>query len=122
MLDLPAESTIRVPHHGDREAPFAVDEADDPLLETWPFLLIVRTGRIVTVHVVAPYEGGVTMRTSTARYTGFPAFGRLHLPRSLSEGAAQLHSIGVYLRTVIVTAAVYRGLGSELRLAANPSP
>jgi hypothetical protein len=27
-----------------------------------------------------------------------------------------------YLRTVIVTAAVYWGLGSELRLAANPSP
>ena len=27
-----------------------------------------------------------------------------------------------YLRTVIVTAAVYRGLSSELRLAANPSP
>src|SRR5262249_680039 len=27
-----------------------------------------------------------------------------------------------YLRTVIVTAAVYRGLGSELRFAANPSP
>ena len=27
-----------------------------------------------------------------------------------------------YLRTVIVTAAVYRGLGSELRLTANPSP
>jgi hypothetical protein len=26
-----------------------------------------------------------------------------------------------YLRTVIVTAAVYRGLVSELRLAANPS-
>jgi hypothetical protein len=27
-----------------------------------------------------------------------------------------------YLRTVIVTAAVYRGFGSELRLAANPLP
>ncbi len=27
-----------------------------------------------------------------------------------------------YLRTVIVTAAVHRGFGSELRLAANPSP
>src|SRR3954465_1030433 len=27
-----------------------------------------------------------------------------------------------YLRTVIVTAAVYRGFGSGLRLAANPSP
>ena len=29
---------------------FAVDEADDPLLDTWPFLLIDRTGRIVTAH------------------------------------------------------------------------
>ena len=27
-----------------------------------------------------------------------------------------------YLRTVIVTAAVYRGFGSDLRLAAKPSP
>ncbi len=27
-----------------------------------------------------------------------------------------------YLRTVIVTAAIHWGLGSELRLAANPSP
>ncbi len=27
-----------------------------------------------------------------------------------------------YLRTVIVTAAVYRGFGQELRLAANPLP
>ena len=27
-----------------------------------------------------------------------------------------------YLRTVIVTAAVYRGFGSQLRLAANRSP
>ena len=26
------------------------DEADDPLLEPWPFLLIARTGRIVTAH------------------------------------------------------------------------
>jgi hypothetical protein len=29
---------------------FAADGADDPLRETWPFLLIVRTGRIVTFH------------------------------------------------------------------------
>jgi len=33
------------------EAAVAVGEADDPLRETWPFLLIVRTGRIVTAHV-----------------------------------------------------------------------
>ena len=51
MLDLPAESAPDVFHHRDREAALAVDEADDPLLETWPFLLIDRTGRIVTVHV-----------------------------------------------------------------------
>jgi len=36
-------------HHA--EATFTVDKADDPLRETWPFLLIVRTGRIVTAHV-----------------------------------------------------------------------
>ena len=50
VLDLPAEPTPGVPDHRDREAPFAVDEADDPLLSTWPFLLIDRTGRIVTAH------------------------------------------------------------------------
>ena len=42
--------------HRDREAPFAVDEADDPLLDAWPFLLIVRTGRIFTAHVTS-YRG-----------------------------------------------------------------
>jgi hypothetical protein len=50
VLDLPAEPTPGVPDHRDREAPFAVDKADDPLLSTWPFLLIDRTGRIVTAH------------------------------------------------------------------------
>ncbi len=33
------------------KAAFPVDEADDPLLKTWPFLLIVRTDRIFTAHV-----------------------------------------------------------------------
>src|SRR6266540_4364196 len=50
VLDLPADSTPGVAHHRDREAPFAVDEADGPLFGTWPFLLIVRTGRVVTAH------------------------------------------------------------------------
>ncbi len=50
VLDLPAESTTRVAYHRDREAALTVDEADDPLLDTWPFLLIARTGRIVTAH------------------------------------------------------------------------
>jgi hypothetical protein len=50
VLDLPAEEAPGIAHDRDREAAFAVDEADDPLLETWPFLLIARTGRIVTAH------------------------------------------------------------------------
>ena len=49
-LHLPAETTRTIPEDRYAEASFAVDEADDPLLETWPFLLIVRTGRIVTGH------------------------------------------------------------------------
>src|SRR5215211_3630638 len=50
VLDLPAEEAPGVAHDRDREAAFAVDEADDPLLEPWPFLLIARTGRVVTGH------------------------------------------------------------------------
>ena len=50
VLDLPAEEAPGVAHHRDRETAFAVDEADDPLLEPWPFLLIARTGRVVTGH------------------------------------------------------------------------
>jgi hypothetical protein len=38
--------------NGATEAPFSVDEADDPLLYSWPFLLIARTDRFVTAaHV-----------------------------------------------------------------------
>ena len=49
-LDLPAAPTGRVPRERHAEAAFAVDEADDPLRVSWPFLLIVRIGRIVTDH------------------------------------------------------------------------
>jgi hypothetical protein len=57
VLDLPAESASRVANHGDREAALAVDEADDPLLDTWPFLLIARTGRIFTSHAATLARG-----------------------------------------------------------------
>ena len=50
VLDLPAEKAPGIAHDRDREAALAVDEADDPLFEPWPFLLIARTGRIVTAH------------------------------------------------------------------------
>ena len=50
-LGLPPQATRAVAEDRNTEAPLAVDEADDPLLGTWPFLLIARTGRIVTAHV-----------------------------------------------------------------------
>jgi len=50
-LDLPSQATRAVAEDRNTEAPLAVDEADDPLLGTWPFLLIARTGRIVTAHI-----------------------------------------------------------------------
>jgi hypothetical protein len=56
---------------------------------------------------------------------GFPAYGRLRTTSSPMWGAAPLACQGAsYLRTVIVTAAVYRRFGSELRFPkeANPSP
>ncbi len=56
-LDLPAEPTAAVPEDRNAEAALAVDEADDPLLESWPFLLIGRTDRIVTVHATHPTNG-----------------------------------------------------------------
>src|SRR6266542_3356748 len=56
VLDLPAEEAPAVAHHRDREAAFAVNEPDYPLLDAWPFLLIVRTGRIVTVHFHTLYD------------------------------------------------------------------
>ena len=69
------------------------------------FLLIVRTGRIVTAHV-----------TSLPKGCDMDEYRRIH-------GVFQhIASFTTAVVTVIVTAAVYRGLGSELRLAANPSP
>src|SRR5215216_4545351 len=56
---------------------------------------------------------------------GFPAYSRLRTASSPMRGAAPLSCLGAsYLRTVIVTAAVYWRLGSELRppKGADPSP
>ena len=60
-LNLPTETTTVVPEDRNTEAAFAVDEADDPLLETWPFLLIVCTEQIFTL-------------ASTVGYTDIPAY------------------------------------------------
>ena len=56
-LDLPTQLRGVVPKERNTEATFAVDEADDPLRETWPFLLIVRTERIITLHAPTETDG-----------------------------------------------------------------
>ncbi len=49
-LNLPTRSTRSIQEDRNAETSFAVDKADDPLRKVWPFLLIVRTGRIFTTH------------------------------------------------------------------------
>ena len=56
-LHLPAQRHRSISLDRAAETAFAVDEADDPLLYPWPFLLIVRTGRIVTAHDDHPKKG-----------------------------------------------------------------
>ena len=52
---------------------------------------------------------------SSAGYSEFPAYGQMRTVLLPARGAA------IYLRTVIVTAAVYWGLDSKLRPKANLS-
>src|SRR6266550_1110466 len=76
----------------------------EPELES--FLLIVRTRRIFTAVYTA----------SSAGFSEFPAYSQMHTAPLPVRGAA------IYLRTVIVTAAVYRGLDSRLRPEGLTSP
>ena len=73
--------------------------SEDSGLVDQPFLLIGCTARIVTSPLVP------------ARY-----------PRILSYSSIwpNFTKAAIHLRTVIVTAAVYRGFDQELRLAADP--
>lgn len=64
--------SLRIPR--DRRAPGAR-----------PFLLIARTGRIVTAHATRSREGATG--TSTAGCSGFPANSQLHIAASLQRGA-----------------------------------
>ena len=105
-------------HHGasvdvHAEAAFAVDEPSDPAFQPEPFLLIICTRHVVTI--LAAEADGI----SSAGYSDVPAYGQLH-PSHRCDGGQRL---SCHLRTVIVTAAVYRGLVSELRRpkTANPS-
>ena len=52
----------------------------------------------------------------------FPAYSQLHSRNLFREGQTRACSRVVYLRTVIVTAAVYRGFSSQLRAEALTAP
>ncbi len=78
---LPPHAVI-LTHEADREASFSVYKADYPATElTQSFLLIFRTRHIVTVDVTADI-------TSSAGYTGFPAYSQMHTAPLPMRGAA----------------------------------
>jgi hypothetical protein len=56
-LHLPSQLHAWISLNWAAKAAFSVDEADDPLLDSWPFLLIVRTGRVVTTHTLTLRRG-----------------------------------------------------------------
>jgi hypothetical protein len=84
-LNLPADAVGPVSEDRNAEASFTVDEADDPLLDPRPFLLIVRTRRFVTRHVPTILGGSDT--TGTAGSSEFPAYSQLHSPPLPAGGA-----------------------------------
>ncbi len=110
-----------LPHEADREASFSVYKTDHPATELdQPFLLVFRTRHVVTVDIHSD-------AVSSAGYTGFPAYGQMRTallpPRGATFclGHCTCPFEACHLRTVIVTAAVYRGLDSKLRPKANLS-
>src|SRR5215211_6519884 len=88
----------------DREATFPIHETNYPTGPDQPFLLVCRTDRIVTAH-------SQRLGRVPDRFSGFPAYSRMLSVTLLPHRATCLRN----LRTVIVTAAVYRGLASVLR-------
>ena len=73
---------------------------------SWGLSVLPRVRRIFTSTAVSPSRWS---RQCSGRYA-------IHAGRNLPDKELR------YLRTVIVTAAVYRGFGCELRLAADPPP
>jgi hypothetical protein len=82
---------VWLPNEADREASFSVYKTDHPTTELdQPFLLVFRTRHFVTVSVQSDV-------TSSAGYSGFPAFGQMRtapLPmRGATKCLRQLHTV-----------------------------
>jgi hypothetical protein len=112
----------RLPDKADGEASFSVHKTDHPAKRDQSFLLVFRTRHVVTmVNVTSDVTRG------SAGYSGFPAYSQMRTTPLPAWGAAIAgagHTCPLrprYLRTVIVTAAVYRGLDLRLRPKANLS-
>jgi hypothetical protein len=93
---------VMLPDKADGEASFSVYKTNNPAKPNQPFLLVFCTDRIVTAH-------SLSLGRVPDGYSGFPAYSRMLTVTLLLRRAT------IYLRTVIVTAAVYRGLVSVLR-------
>ena len=102
FVAFPDRST-RLSHETDGEATLSVYKANNPAKLDQSFLLISCTRHIVTVPPT--WDG-----TRSAGFSGVPAYGQMLTAWLPMRRAA------IYLRTVIVTAAVYRGLASLLRV------
>jgi hypothetical protein len=75
---------IILSREADREASFSIYKANDPATELdQPFLLVFRTRHVVTVDV-APDA------TSSARFSGFPAYSQMHTVLLPARGAANI--------------------------------
>jgi hypothetical protein len=99
---------VILPDKADGEAPFSVYKTNNPAKPDQPFLLIARTGRIVTAHTLL--YGRVPPDTP-----GFPAYSQM-----LTTLLPTWRAANIYLRTVIVTAAIDQRFGRELRLGQSP--
>src|SRR5262249_5008644 len=97
--NLPAQLNNPAPLDRHGETTFSIDKANDSSDCFQPFLLIVRTQHVVT-----------TFSVGSVGFSDFPANSRILSPLLLTSRATKR-----YLRTVIVTAAVYRSFGCELR-------
>jgi hypothetical protein len=81
-LNLPSQRHLSISLDRTAQATFTVDEADDPLLYSWPFLLIVRTGHFFTAQAAPPESGAVERVVPDT--TEFPANSQLHSSPSLA--------------------------------------
>src|SRR5262249_23629968 len=113
---------VWLPHKPDREASFSVYKTDNPATELdQPFLLVFRTRHVVTLNVASDVfeQCGILGFSSI-----WPDAHRIVTDaggNEMPETAAHCLYQACHLRTVIVTAAVYRGLASRLRPKANLS-